>query len=48
MNWLQIRLFGPYLSSFLPHSYGYEAANELKSALEAANFHFSPYNPTAS
>jgi hypothetical protein len=23
MNWLQIRLFGPYFSSFLTNSYGY-------------------------
>ncbi len=23
MNWLQIRLFGPYVSSFLTNSYGY-------------------------
>ena len=23
MNWLQIRLFGPYLSSFSANSYGY-------------------------
>ena len=23
MNWLQIRLFGPYLSSFSTNSYGY-------------------------
>jgi hypothetical protein len=28
MNWLQIRFFGPYFRPFLPHSYGYEAANE--------------------
>ncbi len=38
MNWLQIRSFGPYFSSFLPHSYGYAPANELKSVLEASNF----------
>src|SRR6056297_860734 len=48
MNWLQIRSFGPYFSSFLAHSYGYEPANELKSVLEASNFHFSPYRPTDS
>ena len=38
MNWLQIRLFG----SFLPHSYGYEPANELKTVLKPPNFRFSP------
>ncbi len=48
MNWLQIRSFGPYFSSFLPHSYGYEPANELKSVLEASNFRFSSYSPTGS
>ncbi len=30
MNRLQIRLFGPDFSSFLAHSYSYEAANESK------------------
>src|SRR6056297_878386 len=48
MTWLQIRFFGPDFSSFLPHSYGYAPANELKSVLEASNFRFSPYSPTAS
>jgi len=48
MNWLQIRFFGPYFSAFLPHSYGYEPANALKSVLEGSNFRFSPYSPTAS
>ena len=47
MNWLQIRLFGPFFSSFLPHSYGYEPANELKTVLKPPNFRFSPYSPTA-
>ena len=47
MNWLQIRFFGPYFNSFLPHSYGYAPANELKSVLEGSNFRFSPYSPTA-
>ena len=48
MNRLQIRLFGPYFSSFLLYSYGYGAANELKSALKHPNFRFGPYSPTAS
>jgi len=48
MNWLQIRLFGSVFSSFLPHSYGYEPADELKTVLKPPNFRFSPYNPAAS
>jgi len=48
MSWLQIRPFGPDFSSFLPHSYGYEAANELKSVLKRSNFRFSPNSSTAS
>ena len=48
MNWMQIRFFGPYFSSFLPHSYGYAPANELKSVLEVSNIRFSPDNLTAS
>jgi len=48
MNWLQIRLFGPIISPFLPHSYGYEPANEPKIALKPPNFRFSPCSPTAS
>jgi hypothetical protein len=48
MNWLQIRLVGPYPSSFLPHSYGYEPANELKSVLNHPNFRFRSYSPTVS
>ncbi len=28
MRWLQIRLFGPNFSSFLPHSYGYEGGHD--------------------
>jgi len=46
MNRLQIRLFGPYFSAFLPHSYGYEPANELKSALKQPNFRFGPASST--
>jgi hypothetical protein len=46
MNRLQIRLFGQYFSSFLLYSYGYEAANELKSVLKHPNFRFGPYRPT--
>ncbi len=34
MSRLQIRLFGPYFSSFLAHSYGYEPAIELKTVLK--------------
>jgi len=48
MNWLQIRFYGSDFRSFLSHSYGYETANELKSALEASHFRFSPYSLTAS
>jgi hypothetical protein len=48
MNRLQIRLFGPYFSSFLLYSYGYGAANELKSVLKHPNFRFGPYSPTVS
>jgi formate C-acetyltransferase len=46
MSRLQIRLFGPYFSSFLVHSYGYEPANELKSVLKHPNFRFGPYSST--
>ncbi len=46
MSRLQIWLFGPYFSSFLVHSYGYEPANELKSVLEHPNFRFGPYIQT--
>ena len=48
MNWLQIRLFGSIFSSFLPHSYGYDPANELKIVLKPPDFRFSPYSPTVS
>jgi hypothetical protein len=48
MRWLQIRLFGPYFSSFSAHSYGYEPSNELKSVIKHPNFRFNPDNPTAS
>jgi hypothetical protein len=47
MSRLQIRLFGPYFSSFLEHSYSDEPANELKSVLKYPNFRFGPYNPTS-
>ncbi len=46
MNRLQIRSFGPDSRSFLPHSYGYESANELKPGLKRSNFHFGPASPT--
>ncbi|MDF1579689.1 MAG: hypothetical protein P1P74_02795 [Desulfuromonadales bacterium] len=45
---LQTQLFGSYFSSFLPHSYGYEAANELKSALKLLDFRCGPYSRTGS
>jgi hypothetical protein len=45
---LQTQQFGPYFSSFLPHSYGYEAANELKSVLKLLDFRFGPYSRTGS
>ena len=48
MNRLQIRLFGPNLSSFLLYNYGYGAANELKSVFKHPNFRFGPYSPTVS
>ncbi|MEA3544942.1 MAG: hypothetical protein U9R69_06950, partial [Thermodesulfobacteriota bacterium] len=45
---LQAQLFGSYFGSFLPHSYGYEAANEPKSALKLLDFRFGPYSRTSS
>jgi len=45
---LQTQLFGPYFSSFLLHSYGYEAVNELKSGLKLLAFRFGLYCRTAS
>ena len=45
MSRLQIRLFGPYFSSFLVHSYGYGPANELKSVLKHPSFRCGPYSP---
>ncbi len=48
MSRLQIRLFGPYFDSFLPHSYGYEPANVSKSGLKPPNFRFAPHSPTDS
>ena len=46
MSRLQIRLFGPYSSPFLVHSYGYEPAIGLKFFLKHPNFRFGPYSPT--
>jgi hypothetical protein len=48
MSRLQIRLFGPYFSSFSAYSYGYEPSNELKSVLKHPNFRFDPNSPTDS
>ena len=48
MNRLQIRLLGPYFSSFSGHSYGYELLNEPKSGLKLPSFRFGPYSPTGS
>jgi hypothetical protein len=48
MSQLQIRLFGPYFSSFSVHSYGYEPSNELKSVLKHPNFRIGPYSPSVS
>ena len=48
MSRLQIRLFGPYFSSFSVRSYGYEPSNELKPDLKHPNFRFGPFSPTAS
>jgi hypothetical protein len=47
MSRLQNRLFGPYFSSFLAHSYGYEPSNKLKSVLKHPIFRFGPYSLTA-
>jgi len=44
---LQSQLFGPYFSSFLAHSYGYELSNEIKSVLKLQAFRFDPYSRTA-
>jgi len=43
MRLLQLQLFGTYFGTFLPHSYGYEPANELKSVLKPPHFRFGPY-----
>ncbi len=48
MSQLQIRLFGPYSSSFSVHSYSYEPSKELKSVLKHSNFRFGLYSPTVS
>ncbi len=48
MSRLQIRLFGPYFSSFSPHSYNYEPSNDLKSVLKHPSFRFGPYSPKGS
>jgi len=45
---LQTQLLGSYFSSFLPHSYGYEAVNEPKSALKLLDFRFGPYSQPGS
>jgi len=45
---LQNQLFGSYFGSFLPHSHGYEAANEPKSARKLLAFRFGPYSRTGS
>jgi hypothetical protein len=42
---LQIRLFGPYFSSFLVHSHGDEPANGLKSVLKHPTFRFGLFSP---
>ena len=47
MDRLQIQLIGPYFNSLLPHSYGYEHANELKSDLNRPNFRFAPASPAS-
>jgi len=44
---LQTQLFGPNFSFFLPHSYGYKAANELTSGLKLLAFRFGLYCRTA-
>jgi len=41
-------IFGSYFSSFLPHSYGYEAVTELNSAVKLLAFRFGPYSRTGS
>jgi hypothetical protein len=41
MSRLQIRLFGPYVSSFSAHSYNYEPSNELKSS-QTSKFSLRP------
>ena len=46
MNQLQISQFGPYLGSFLLHSYGYEAVNEPKSGLKHSDFRYGPESQT--
>jgi hypothetical protein len=45
---LQTQLFGPYLTSFSAHSYGYELSTELKSGLKLPGFRFGPYSQTGS
>jgi hypothetical protein len=47
MNRLQIQPIGPYFNSFLPHSYSYEPANELKPDLNRPNFRFGSASPTS-
>jgi hypothetical protein len=48
MSRLQIRLFGPYYSSFSVYNYGYEPPKELKSVLKHPKFRFGPNSPAAS
>ena len=45
---LQIKLSGPYSSSFSTHSYCYELSKELKSVLKLLDFRYGPYSRTAS
>jgi hypothetical protein len=48
MSQLQIRLFGPDVSSFSVHSYGYAPSNELISGRKLPNFRYGPDSQTAS
>jgi hypothetical protein len=45
---LQIRLFGPYFSSFSAHGTNYEPSKELNSALKHPDFRFGQFSPTGS
>ncbi len=46
MSWLQIRLFGPYFSSFSTNSYGYYSQMSQNLVSNIPNFRFSPDSPT--